>query len=530
MPASRAERPLPLTVTACAAAVLFATPALYVFWRVFTTGTDLGELWSEVPSPLWRTVQLAILVSISAAAVGTSLAWLLLRTDLPLRRLLRVLAPVPLVFPSFVGAAAYLAGLAPDGVLRQTFELFGYHAPRRFRGLGASWLVLTLFTYPYVYLLVGARLAMVPRSAEESARLLGDNAWQMFGRVVLPMVRRPILGGTLLVFLYTLSEFGAVQLLGYDTLTRVVYATRLVDRAQSFGAAATLLLLAFAVVFIEHRARGGAIVSSATVQRPARAIPLGRWRPFALAGVVGILVFALVMPVASLVQWAWRGIARGDDPGARLWAELGDLAAPTWSTAWLGVVAGLLTVLAVLPAAMLSARYRSRLSGSVNAAVIAGFAVPGLVIALSMAFWTLNVPGFDTFYQTVPLLLAAYVVHFGSQAMRAVENSVSSVPVRVRESARLLGAGTVRRALTIDLPLMRPGLLAGGGLVLLATLKELPATLLLAPIGMQTLSTRVWGMFEEGFLAESALAAIALVVLSAVLTWLLVLRRSDQLA
>ena len=77
---------------------------------------------------------------------------------------------------------------------------------------------------------------------------------------------------------------------------------------------------------------------------------------------------------------------------------------------------------------------------------------------------------------------------------------------------------------------MRPGLLAGGGLVLLATLKELPATLLLAPIGMQTLATRVWGMFEEGFLAESALAAIALVILSAVLTWILVLRRSDQLA
>jgi iron(III) transport system permease protein len=230
------------------------------------------------------------------------------------------------------------------------------------------------------------------------------------------------------------------------------------------------------------------------------------------------------------VQWAWRGIANDNDPGARLRHELGDLVSPTWTTAWLGAAAGILTVAAVLPAALLSARYRSRVSSSVNAAIIAGFAVPGLVIALSMAFWTLNVPGFETFYQTVPLLLAAYVVHFGSQAMRAVENSVSSVPSRVRESARLLGAGTWRRTITIDLPLMRPGLLAGGGLVLLAALKELPATLLLAPIGTRTLATRVWGTFEEGFLAESALAAIALVLLSAVLTWLLVLRRSDQLA
>ena len=513
---SRAKRPRSLAIAAIVAAIFFVAPSLYVLWRVFTTGTDASEVWHEVPGPLWRTVQLAVLVSTSAAVLGTSLAWLLLRTDLPLRRLFRILAPVPLVFPSFVGAAAYLAGLAPNGVLRQTLELVGYHAPKRFRGLGASWLVLTLFTYPYVYLSVGARLAQVPRAAEESARLLGDSAWQMFVRVVLPMIRRSVLGGTLLVFLYSLSEFGAVQLLGYDTLTRVVYSTRLVDRAQSFGAAAVLLVLAFVVVYIEHHARGGAIVSSASAPRPARAISLGKWRIFAFSGVSLILFFALAMPVASLVQWAWRGISQGDDSAGRLGTELGDLATPTWTTAWLGATAGLLTVLAVLPAAILSARYRSRLSTSVNAAVIAGFAVPGLVIALSV--------------QNAMLLLAAYVVHFGSQAMRATENSVAAVPTRVSESARLLGAGSVRRALTIDLPLMRPGLLAGGGLVLLATLKELPATLLLAPIGLETLSTRVWGMFEEGFLAESALAALALVVLSAVLTWILVLRRSDQLA
>src|SRR5688572_439461 len=123
MPVSRAERARPITIAACAAAIFFATPAVYVFWRVFTTGTDLGELWHDVPGPLWRTVQLAVLVSLSAAALGTTMAWLLVRTDVPMRRVWRVLAPVPLVFPSFVGAAAYLAGLAPDGVLRQTFEL-----------------------------------------------------------------------------------------------------------------------------------------------------------------------------------------------------------------------------------------------------------------------------------------------------------------------------------------------------------------------------------------------------------------------
>jgi iron(III) transport system permease protein len=145
-------------------------------------------------------------------------------------------------------------------------------------------------------------------------------------------------------------------------------------------------------------------------------------------------------------------------------------------------------------------------------------------------FWTLNVPGFDRFYQTIPLLVTAYVVHFGSQAMRAAEIAVAGVPVRLRESARLLGAGPLRRLVTVDLPLMRPGLLAGGGLVLLSTVKELPATLLLAPAGTKTLATQVWNSYEDGFFADAGLAALVLLAVSGVLTWALVLRRAHHLA
>ena len=162
--------------------------------------------------------------------------------------------------------------------------------------------------------------------------------------------------------------------------------------------------------------------------------------------------------------------------------------------------------------------------------MLGGFAVPGLVIALSLAFWALNVPLFDRLYQTTPLLITAYVVHFGAQAMRSTEVAVASVPRRVGESARLLGASPAAAGADgATLPLMRPGLLAGAGLVLLSTVKELPATLLLAPIGLETLATRVWGAFEGGFLAEAGLASIVLVVASGALTWLLVLRRADRL-
>jgi iron(III) transport system permease protein len=526
----RPPAPRLLVVASVAVAVLFALPGLYVLWRAIGLRADLGELRGEIAAPLWRTIQLATLVAATAAVIGTGFAWLVVRTDLPLRSLWRVLAPLPLVFPTFVGAAAFVSGLAPDGLLRELLDLVGIDAPQRFRGLGAAWLVLTLFTYPYVYLPVAARLASLRPELDESARLLGDPPWRVFRRVVLPQVRASVLAGTLLVFLYVTSDFGAVQLLGYDTLTRVIYATRLVDRAQSFAAAATLLLLAVGVVAVERRMRGVDPVTARAAYRVNRPMALGWWKVPALLATLGVLLLGLVVPLASLAQWAWRGLNRDGDPLGALRTELGDLAGATRNTAALGVVTAIAAVLVVLPVAVLVARHRSRFAAPVNATIVGGYAVPGLVIALSLVFWTLNVPGFDRFYQTIPLLVTAYVVHFGSQAMRAAEVAVGGVPERLRESARLLGAGPLRRLVTIDLPLMRPGLLAGGGLVMLSTVKELPATLLLAPTGTTTLATEVWNSYEDGFFADAGLAALVLLAVSGILTWMLVLRRAHHLA
>ena len=465
-------------------------------------------------------------------SIGVSLAWLLTRTDLPLAPLWRVLAPLPLVFPSFIGAAAFIAGLGPDGVLRDVLELVGYHPPRRFRGLGASVLVLTLFTYPLVYLPVAARLATLPPQLEESSRLLGDRPARTFGRVILPLVRGAIAGGALLVLLYCLSEFGAVQLLGFDTLTRVVYATRLADRATSFTAAAILVVMAAR----RHRHRTpGAWATRPAHRRGGTAQPGGAARTLEGAGDRIRRGGPRSRPRRS------GGFARGNGRGGplptptsrdrrRCGNQLGTLATPAWTTAWLGVVASVVAIAVVVPVALLAVRHRTRVSAAVTTSITAGFAVPGLVIALSLTFWALRAPGGSVLYQTVPLLIVAYVVHFGAQALRSSELAVGSVPRTLDESALLLGASPLRRAVTIHLPLMLPGLLAGGGLVMLSVLKELPATLLLAPIGYETLTTRVWGAFEDGFLAEAGFGALALVAASALLTWLIVLRRCHHLA
>ena len=498
---------------------LFALPAGFVVVRAIRLEAPIGATWREVDGPLWRTVQLAVLVSASAAVLGTLLAWVTVRTDLPFRRAWRVALVLPLVLPSFVGAGAFIAGIAPGGVIHEALSAVGITPPRRFRGLGASWFVLTAFTYPYVLLPVSARLSALRSSHEEGARMLGFGPRQAFLRVTLPEIRPSIVAGALLVFLYTLSEFGAVQLLGYDTLTRVIFATRQADRAVSFGAALALLVLAVAVVTLERRFRGRFAPDTKTASVAHRPTELG-WRKIpgtlTCAAALGV---GLVIPIASLASWAQRGVRDGS-------IDFGDLASPALNTAFVSVVAAVVTVAVVLPIAIETTRRPSPTSSIAAGAVLGGFAVPGLVIALALAVIALNAPGIGWLYQSLALLIVGYVIHFGSQALASTEQAVRSVPERVREQARLLEPNAARRAVLVDLPMMRPGLLSGAGLVMLATLKELPATLLLSPTGFSSLATEIWGGFGEGFYAETGVASLLLIAVSALLTWLLVLRPS----
>lgn len=498
--------------------LLFALPGVFVLVRTLQFGGALGDTVVEALDPLWRTVLLATSVAATSAVIGTGLAWTLVRTDIPGRRLFHVLAVLPLGLPSFVGAAAFIAALAPGGILHGVLEAVGFDGPFRARGFWPSWFVLSLATYPYVLLPVAARLRALRPSLEESARLLGRSSVGTFFAVTLPQLRASVLAGAMLVFLYTVSEFGAVQLLGFDTLTRVIFATQLSDRATSFSAAALLLLLAVVVVAAErsfHEPIRPDDRANSRIDNPPT--QLGRWSAAALLAVSLVIGLALVAPIASLGTWAARGLADGR-------VDVGDLVGPAVNTAAVGVFTALVAVLAVLPLAMLIVRHRSKAGRVASVAVIGGFAVPGIVIALSLVFWSANTPLLSALYQTFPILILAYVIHFGSQALGAAETAVRAVPEGLRDSARLLSPSRFDRRRLVELPLMRPGLLSGGGLVLLSTIKELPATLLLAPLGFETLATEVWGSFEEGFYAEVGVASLVLVALSAVLTWGLVLR------
>ena len=516
--APRRRRPSGLGLAVALLGLLFLFPVGYLTWGTLSLG---GDFWATVGSertlrPLRNSLLIASATAVSCMVLGTTLAWLVARTDLAGRRFWRVVLPLPLVIPSFVGATALLSAFG-RGALVPFFP--------RIEGFWGAFIVLTALSYPYVYLPVLARLSTTVPAMEEAARLLGSRPLRTLTRVVIPNIRDTVAAGTMLVFLYGLSDFGAVALMRYDTITRAIFSARLFDRATSLTLGLVLAVLALVVAAIERTAtpdrRSGKGIGREQVRYPLRraAVP-------ATALATGVLGVALVAPVGVFLLWVIRGSTTVGVGYSGIGDSLGFLIRPVLNSAVASVVAGVCAVAVTLPVAYSAARRRNWLSTSAAASVTSVFALPGLVVALAMVFWAIQAPGpLAAVYQTFPLLVLAYVFHFGAQSMRASQAAISDVPRRYEDAARTLGVTTRRRFLTIDLPLVTPGLVTGGGLVLLSTLKELPATLLLAPIGFETLATRIWNAAEDGFFAEVGITSLVLILLSGLLTWLFVLRR-----
>ncbi len=526
---SHQQAPPPLLVVlSTVAALVLAAPAAYLLIRNFTADADpFGLLMTDgVQGPLRRTIVLATLVSVSAGVVGTGLAWLTTRTDLPFRRLFSVLLVLPLVYPTFIGAAALVRTLNPGGLLNDALGFIGVDRSFTLSGLFGSWLVLTLLTYPYVFLPVAARFSRLPGSIEQSARLLGNSSWRVFARIIVPQAFGAIAAGMLLVFLYAISDFGAVAILRYDTLTRAIENNQLANRPVALALSLVLLILAGLVVLAERWAqRRRPTQTTQRIHGTAAALTLGRGKAPALFVVGAVTLMALIAPLLALIEWSVRGLLTRNRTGRRMVVDGGDIFEVTWHTLAVSAVAAITAVLIVLPIAVLAGRYRSSVGTLGHAVAISTFALPGILIALAGTFfirqtdWT-----FSTFNSSFTILIFAYTVRFAALAMGTTLVSVSAVPDRLRDVSESLGASPLRRFTRIDIPLMTPGLLAAGGLVLLSTMKELPISLLLAPIEFETLATRIFSTFNEAFVTEAGLMALTLVALSFVATWTLIVR------
>lgn len=508
---SRSRRPPAiLLIPSALVALAMLLPLGYLLIR--TAGSD-SRVWdllarSRTLELLVGTVALALAVTLLSATISLPLAWLLARTDLPARRVWSIATALPLVIPTYVGGFALVSALGPRGLLQQALAPFGVERLPEIYGFPGATLALTLATYPYMLMGVRAALEGLDPGFEEASQSLGKGQWETFVRAVLPQLRPSIAAGALLIALYTLSDFGAVSLLQFDSFSRAIY-TQYQGSLDRRGAAALALALAALTALIlglEAAFRGRAAYHRATpgVARAARTTRLGRWRWPALFFCGVVVGLALVLPMGVLLYWLAVGLRQG--------GVLQLAWSPAWNALQASGLAALAAALAALPLAVLSVRYPSRLASLIERSTYAGYALPGIVIALALVFFGANWA--TPLYQTLPLLVFAYVVRFLPQALGATRASVLQVSPSLEEAARGLGRGPLRVLATVTLPLVRPGLLAGAALVFLTAMKELPATLLLAPTGYRTLATSIWGWASEARYAQAAFPSLLLVLIS----------------
>jgi iron(III) transport system permease protein len=446
---------------------------------------------------LWNTVRLALVSTVLCAAIGVAGAWCVERTSLPGRRVWAVLLVLPLGIPDFVVGFGWVS-LEPS--------LHGYLA---------AVMIMTLSLYPLVYLPVAAGLAGVDPALEEVARSLGLGPWKTFWRVTLRQIWPAVLGGCLLVTLGLLAEYGAFEIVQYQTFTVAIFTEFKLGFDAAAACALSLVLVALGVVVLGGElalaGRGGLIRRGPGARRAAPRVRLGRWTAPALTGLTALSVLALGVPVGSLIYWLIHG-------GSTTLPSASILSAAAHTAGLSAAAAALSTVLAV-PVTIAAVRYRNRLTLLIERLAYLPQALPGLVVALGLVSFSVRYA--LPLYQSTLELIVAYAILFLPLAVVGVRAAMVHASAGLEEVGRSLGRSPIAVWIRVTLPLLAPGLGAAFALVFISSTTELTATLLLRPTGINTLATQFWVYTSDFSYGAAAPYAALMVAISAVPAYLL---------
>jgi iron(III) transport system permease protein len=389
---SKRKPPVSLLLVSALVVSFVGVPLAYILIRASSGGSEvwLRLVQTRLAGLMLNTLSLTAAVTVGTVVLGVSLAWLTERTDLRGSRLWRWLLAMPLAIPTYIGAIVHLALLRPRGGYLPVFleDLFGRQVatPSPFGFLGATF-ILTLFMYPYVYLLSAAAFRSIHASQEEAARSLGHGVWSTLWRVTLPMLKPGISAGALLVVLDILAEYGTVALLRYETFSSAIYlqlAGRY-DRSAASVLSGLLIVLAVLVLAGEIRLQGKArFYQFSGSWRPARSHSLGSWHFPAMLIVLAVISMALFVPMGVLLAWTYQAISSSDPLAHTLRTGTQGLWVFGWNSLWSSGLAAFLAVALSLPVAFLAVRYPSRLTRLASRISQVGYALPGVVVALSL--------------------------------------------------------------------------------------------------------------------------------------------------
>ena len=490
-------------------AALVLLPIAYVAVRAVQAGPSgiLADLIRPYTLGLLvNTLVLSSTVTLLACIIGTAAGWCTERSDLPARRWWRLATALPLAMPAYVSSFAW-SSFGPG-----------------FQEMPGAILILTLYSVPLAYLPVCAALRGLDPNLEDVARSLGLGSWRCFARVVLPQLAPALGGGALLIAAHMLAEFGALSFLRVETFTTAIfdqYTGEFNNQAASL-LSGVLLLLCLPLAFAEARLRAGRRLAriprgSARFLVP---VPLGRARIPAALGFALLVIASFGVPMATLGFWVAQGASAGHGIQQVLPAMLGSLR--------YSLVGAALTTLLALPLVIATMRGHSRLATMADRLPYLVHGLPGIVVALAAV--SVSIRFVPAVYQSTLLVALVYAVLFLPLAQSAIRASAELVPGELHDVARSLGKSGFAAFVWVVLPNLAPGIGAALALTCLQLMRELTATLLLAPAGTTTLATEFWSYTSDRAYAAAAPVAATLVIASGVPVYLFtvrILRGSD---
>ena len=517
-----------------AAAGLVALLVLAPLAALALTATRGSEgLWQHLftyvlPVAARDTLILLAGVGLLTATVGTSTAWLVAAYDFPGRRTLEWALLLPLAVPTYIIAYAYLDILHPVGVVQTAIRgLLGYESAREFRlpdvrSMTGCVVLLGFVLYPYVYLTVRAMFLMQAANLFDAARTLGTSRRAIFFRVALPLARPALAVGLTLALLETLNDIGASEFLGVRTLTVSIYSTWAArsDVAGAAQIAMVMLVMVLLLATIERRARRQQrYANDAQHPRPLQRVRLRG--PAAVAAVAVALLPILIGFVTPAVYLVDAAIDRVEFAGLSP-----AILTEVWNTVAVSALATAVTVTLGVAVAYATRVARTRTASTFARVASLGYAVPGTVLAIGVLPVITSIDGVVDRLSTMttgiglglPLLASgaavvyAYVVRFLALVVGGVEAGLNRISPSLDDAARTLGQRSSSRLWRLHLPLMRPAIAAGAMLVFVDCMKELPTTLLLRPLGFETLATHLYGEAVRGTYEDAAIVALLIVL------------------
>lgn len=514
----------PLFLTSTIIVLFILLPSLTLLVELFS---EQGEYWEHIKTYLlneyiFNSTLLVVTVGLITSVVGTFFSWTLTQYDFKYNKLMFITLYIPLAIPTYIAGYVYGGIFGYSGTLERIFRNFGLNPIHiDVYSMGGTIFVFSLFLMPYVILVTKSFYHKLPASYFESSKLLGKTSLQTVFKVVLPMSRGAILGGTVLVILEVLNDYGLVKYFGIPTFSTAIYTTwfGLGDVSSAIRLAAFLMIFVFVILTAENFTRGRGRVSQPRAlakfskkKKPGKVLFWTFITTYSL-----YVLFSLIIPITQLIYWSV--IASGN-------VILRGLPKVLFDTLLLSVSVTLIVLVFGIIIGNFNRLKKSFISKIYSRIVILGYSIPASIIAIAvMTFFIKTDRAFSGMYKifelknlfltsSIFMLIFALSIRFMAIGFNSIESGYKKMGIKYYEASKLLGKGDFHTFFKVDLPLLKPAIISAFILTFVDVLKELPLTLILRPFNYSTLASRAFTYAGDEMIHEASVYALIIIGLS----------------